>query len=68
MHLDSFPLLLIKFKYGTNREGGGEGGAGGGEKRMEKVTEKGEQKPHIQFLCTAFLYSAKYTVVVIIKI
>ena len=33
--------------------------------RMEKVTEKGEQKPHIQFLCTAPLYSTKHTVVVI---
>jgi hypothetical protein len=38
---------------------------GGGEKRMEKVTEKGEQKPHIQFLCTAPLYSTKHTVVLI---
>ena len=38
---------------------------GGGEKRMEKVTEKGEQKPHIQFLCTAPLYSTKHRVVVI---
>ena len=27
--------------------------------------EKGEQKPHIQFLCTAPLYSTKHRVVVI---
>jgi hypothetical protein len=32
---------------------------------MEKSDEKGEQKPHIQFLCTAPLYSTKHTVVLI---
>jgi hypothetical protein len=56
MHLDSFPLLLIKFKYGTNREGGGRGGAGGGEKRMEKVTGRESKNPtyssYVQLLCT----------------
>ena len=38
---------------------------GGGKKRMEKMTKKGEQKPHIQFLCTAPLYSIKHTAVLI---
>ena len=42
----------------------------GGVKRQGAVKrgngesdEKGEQKPHIQFLCTAPLYSTKHTVV-----
>ena len=48
-----------------NVEKGGFKETGGGEKRMEKVTEKGEQKPHIEFLCTAPLYSTKHTVVLI---
>ena len=55
-------ILLIKermwSKAGCNE-------TGGGEMRMEKVTEKGEQKPHIQFLCTAPLYSIKHTAVLI---
>jgi hypothetical protein len=38
---------------------------GGSEKGMEKKDEKREQKPHIQFLCTAPLYSNKHTVVLI---
>ena len=28
-----------------------------------KCDDKGEQKPYIQFLCTAHLYSTKHTVV-----
>ena len=30
-----------------------------------KCDDKGEQKPYIQFLCTAHLYSTKHTVVLI---
>ena len=41
---------------------------GGQYKKMGKCDDKEEQKPYIQFLCTALLYSAKFTVVVIIKI
>jgi hypothetical protein len=40
MHLDSFPLVLVKFRDGTNRGGGKEKG---------ECDEKGEQKPYIQF-------------------
>ena len=30
-----------------------------------KCDDKGEQKPYIQFLCTAHLYSTKHTVILI---
>ena len=30
-----------------------------------KCDDKGEQKPYIQFFCTAYLYSTKHTVVLI---
>ena len=36
---------------------------GGQCKKKGKCDDKGEQKPNIQFLCTAHLYSAKHTVV-----
>jgi hypothetical protein len=36
---------------------------GGQCKKKGKCDDKGEQKPYIQFLCTAHLYSAKHTVV-----
>ena len=55
-------ILLIKERMWRNGECKE---TGGGEKRMEKVTEKGEQKPHIQVLYTAPLYSSKHTVVLI---
>jgi hypothetical protein len=32
-------------------------------KKKGKCDDKGEQKPYIQFLCTAHLYSTKHTVV-----
>ena len=38
---------------------------GGSVKKRESVTIKGEQKPYIQFLCTAHLYSDEHTVFVI---
>ena len=34
-------------------------------KKKGKCDDKGEQKPYIQFLCTAHLYSTKHTVVLI---
>jgi len=48
-------------KWGVQRkmEGGGQG------KEKEECDEKGEQKPYIQFSCTAHLYSTKHKVVVI---
>jgi hypothetical protein len=36
---------------------------GGQCKEKGKCDDKGEQKPYIQFLCTAHLYGAKHTVV-----
>ena len=33
--------------------------------KKEKCDNKGEQKPYIQFLCTAHLYSTKHTVILI---
>jgi hypothetical protein len=36
---------------------------GDGVKKKGKCDDKGEQKPYIQFLCTAQLYSTKHTVV-----
>jgi hypothetical protein len=38
---------------------------GGQCKKKGKCDNKGEQKPYIQFLCTAHLYSTKHTVVLI---
>jgi hypothetical protein len=38
---------------------------GDGVKKKEKCDDKGEQKPYIQFLCTAHLYITKHTVVLI---
>jgi hypothetical protein len=38
---------------------------GGQCKEKRKCDDKGEQKPYIQFLCTAHLYSTKHTVVLI---
>jgi hypothetical protein len=40
-------------------------GRGGQGKEKEECDEKGEQKPYIQFSCTAHLYSTKHKVVVI---
>jgi hypothetical protein len=38
---------------------------GGQCKKKEKCDDKGEQKPYIQFLFTAYLYSTKHTAVLI---
>jgi hypothetical protein len=38
---------------------------GGQGKEKEECDEKGDQKPYIQFLCKAHLYSTKHKVVVI---
>jgi hypothetical protein len=38
---------------------------GGQCKKKGKCDDKGEQKPYIQFLFTAYLYSTKHTAVLI---